>query len=55
MGRTEEHGCELVVERIEHGLWRVAVTTTAEDAIRAAGAIRLSAANLDRVHARQAL
>jgi len=45
--RAQDHGCVLVVEQIEHELWRAALKTLG-DVITPDGAIRLSAARPDR-------
>jgi hypothetical protein len=54
MGRAEEHSCELVVERLDNGLWRASFKTIGDDTTPA-GAIRLSAARPDRDAALQGL
>jgi hypothetical protein len=52
--RATEHGCELVIEEIDNGLWRAALKTLG-DPITPDGAIRLSAARPDRHDALQDL
>jgi hypothetical protein len=54
MGRAEEHGCELVVEQLDNGLWRAAFATIGDD-MTPAGTIRLSATSPDRDEALQGL
>jgi hypothetical protein len=46
--RARQHGCRLVVEQLDNGLWRAALKTASGDAISPEGAIRLSAARPDR-------